>query len=141
MSASRPDTIAITSGEPAGIGPDLCVLIAGSLAADTNTQYALLADAELLAARADALGLKWPVTAGNVRIEHVPLATQAKPGDQSAKALPVFSHIYGFRRCAKNFITARLETFTELERRLSPKLHDNAKRLLYIGNFAYIFKR
>ena len=81
MTASRPTTITITSGEPAGIGPDLCVLIAGSLAADTNTRYALLADAELLAARADTLGMKWPVAAGNARIEHVPLATQAKPGD------------------------------------------------------------
>ena len=79
MTASRP-TIAITSGEPAGIGPDLCVLIAPALAADKKTEYALLADKHLLAERADALGLKWPANGRNVRIEHVPLHTSVKAG-------------------------------------------------------------
>lgn len=81
MTASRPTTIAITSGEPAGIGPDLCVLIANSLAAETSANYALLADADLLAARADALGVKWPIVAANVRIEHLPLAAPTKAGE------------------------------------------------------------
>ena len=80
MAAIRPDTIAITSGEPAGIGPDLCVLIAESLAADTSANYALLADADLLAARADALRVKWPVVAANIRIEHVSLVAPSKAG-------------------------------------------------------------
>ena len=79
MTASRP-TIAITSGEPAGIGPDLCVLIAPALAADTNTDYVLLADKQLLAERADALKLKWPASGRNVHIEHVPLHTSVKAG-------------------------------------------------------------
>ncbi|MCY7386487.1 MAG: 4-hydroxythreonine-4-phosphate dehydrogenase PdxA, partial [Burkholderiales bacterium] len=60
--------------------PDLCVLIADSLAANTDTHYAFLADVELLAARADALGLNWPIKAGNIRVEHVPLGAPVKPG-------------------------------------------------------------
>ena len=81
MATIRSDTIAITSGESAGIGPDLCVLIADSLAADTSTNYALLADAEMLAARADALRVKWPLKAANVRIEHIRLAVPTKAGE------------------------------------------------------------
>ena len=81
MTASRPTTIAITSGEPAGIGPDLCVLIADSLAAEPSASYALLADADLLAARADTLGVKWPIVAANVHIEHSPLAAPTKAGE------------------------------------------------------------
>ena len=80
MTVSRPAPIAITSGEPAGIGPDLCVLIADSLAADKSAEYVLLADTDLLAARADALGVKWPVVSANVRFEHVPLAVSTKAG-------------------------------------------------------------
>ena len=79
MTASR-STIAITSGEPAGIGPDLCVLIVPGLAADTNTDYVLLADRQFLAERADALKLKWPASGRNVHIEHVPLHTSVKAG-------------------------------------------------------------
>ena len=80
MTASRPTPIAITSGEPAGIGPDLCVLIAGDLAADKDSRYVLLADTELLAARADALGVHWPIVADNMHLEHLPLATSASAG-------------------------------------------------------------
>ena len=80
MTASRPTPIAITSGEPAGIGPDLCVLIAGDLAADKDSRYVLLADTELLAARADALGVHWPIVADNLHLEHLPLATSASAG-------------------------------------------------------------
>ncbi len=80
MTASRPTTIAITSGEPAGIGPDLCVLIAADLAADRDIGYVLLADAELLATRADALGIKWPIVADNLHVEHLPLAANVSAG-------------------------------------------------------------
>ena len=80
MTASRPITIAITSGEPAGIGPDLCVLIADSLKADANTNYVVLADTDLLAARADALGVKWPPGAPNVHLEHIPLSEKTNAG-------------------------------------------------------------
>ena len=79
MRASKP-TIAITSGEPAGIGPDLCVLVAADLAADASTEYVFLADKNLLAERADMLGVTWPVSALNVHIEHVKLTAATKAG-------------------------------------------------------------
>ena len=81
MTARMPTTIAITSGEPAGIGPDLCILIAAELAADTNTNYVLLADTGLLAARAAALGVNWPVNSGNVHLAHLPLAMPTNAGE------------------------------------------------------------
>ncbi len=80
MTASRPTSIAITSGEPAGIGPDLCVLTATNLAAHKDARYVLLADAELLASRAVALGVRWPIIADNLQIEHLPLAASVSAG-------------------------------------------------------------
>ena len=81
MTASRPTTIAITSGEPAGIGPDLCVFIADDLKADANTNYVVLADTDLLAARADTLNVKWPPAAPNVHLEHIPLREKTNAGE------------------------------------------------------------
>ena len=80
MTASRPNTIAITSGEPAGIGPDLCVLIAAELGTDETTQYVLLADKTLLAERAAALRVAWPPVAQNIHVEHFPLDTRTIAG-------------------------------------------------------------
>lgn len=80
MTASKPPKIVITSGEPAGIGPDLCVLIAEALGTDQANDYVILGDRDLLAARAAALGVGWPVLRRNVHIEHIALAAPAKPG-------------------------------------------------------------
>jgi len=46
--------IAITAGEPAGIGPDLCVMLAHK---SLNAEIVVIADADMLAARAQALNL------------------------------------------------------------------------------------
>ena len=46
--------IAITAGEPAGIGPDLCVLLAKQV---FNAKVVVIGDVEMLKARATALGL------------------------------------------------------------------------------------
>ena len=46
--------LALTPGEPAGIGPDLCVAIAQQ---SFDAEIVLVADPELLAARARLLGL------------------------------------------------------------------------------------
>ena len=81
MTASRPTTIAITSGEPAGIGPDLCVFIADDLKADANTNYVVLADTDLLAARADTLNVNWPPGAPNVHLEHIALCEKTNAGE------------------------------------------------------------
>ena len=88
MTASRPTTIAITSGEPAGIGPDLCVLTAAHLVAEKDNRYVLLADAELLATRADALGIRWPISANNLQVENLSLATNVSAGTLDAANAP-----------------------------------------------------
>lgn len=65
--------IAITSGEPAGIGPDICVLL---------TQYEIAAnitiigDADMLAARAKQLNITFPAN----NILHVPTVAPALAG-------------------------------------------------------------
>jgi 4-hydroxythreonine-4-phosphate dehydrogenase len=60
-SDSRDDlkTIVVTSGEPAGIGPDLCLELANR---DFPCRLAVAADPELLAARAAELGLKLEIS-------------------------------------------------------------------------------
>lgn len=74
MPAPRP-RIAITSGEPAGIGPDLCLQLAGhSFEAD----LVVLADQTLLAQRAEQLGLRH--TLSKLTVEHVPLRTPVQTG-------------------------------------------------------------
>jgi len=65
----QPPVIALTTGEPAGIGPELCARLAReSLAA----RVVLIGDETLLAAR----GLR----PGTAAAEHVPLAAPARPG-------------------------------------------------------------
>ena len=81
--------IAVTSGEPAGVGPDLCLQLArGPL----PCEFVCLGDRELLAARARQLSLKlnlWdyepgpeprPHTPGTLAVLHVPLAVPAEAG-------------------------------------------------------------
>lgn len=71
--ALRPPRIALTAGEPAGIGPDLCVMLAQRLPAADIT---VIADRTLLAQRAGMLGL--PLN--DLHIRHVPLAAPSEPG-------------------------------------------------------------
>ncbi len=74
--------IVVTPGEPAGIGPDLCLLLAEQgLAAD----FIVIADPQLLEARAKALGLAIRLAHADaapdphtLRIEPVALATPAR---------------------------------------------------------------
>ncbi len=51
---SRPPLVAVTAGEPAGIGPDLCVLLAQRR---LPARVVIIADAALLHDRARALGI------------------------------------------------------------------------------------
>jgi 4-hydroxythreonine-4-phosphate dehydrogenase len=51
---NTPPRIAITAGEPAGIGPDLCVLLAHKA---LNAQIVVIADREMLQARATQIGV------------------------------------------------------------------------------------
>lgn len=71
-SAEAP-VIAVTSGEPAGIGPDICLALAQH---DFSARLVVLGDRELFAARAAQLGLD----AGAIEIRHVPLRKPAQAG-------------------------------------------------------------
>ena len=69
--------IAITSGEPAGIGPDLCALLA-------NESYAgnvvVLGDRDLIAERAKSIA----IDVSTLRIEHIPLVAPVTAGTLNA---------------------------------------------------------
>ena len=69
--------IAITSGEPAGIGPDLCALLANeSFGADVVA----LGDRDLIAARAKSIA----IDVSTLRIEHIPLVAPVTAGTLNA---------------------------------------------------------
>jgi 4-hydroxythreonine-4-phosphate dehydrogenase len=89
--------IAVTSGEPAGVGPDLCLQLArGPL----PCELICLGDRDLLAARARQLSLKlnlWdyepgqpvrPHTPGTLAVLHLPLAVPAEPGRLDRRNAP-----------------------------------------------------
>ncbi len=80
-------TLAVTPGEPAGIGPDLCVLLAGE---DLPARIVFIADREMLRERAELLGLRFdipdyaPDVSAAFSIEHHPLSSKAIPGKPDA---------------------------------------------------------
>ena len=83
--------IAVTSGEPAGIGPELCLRLADF---SGDAQPVILGDQDLLAARAQALGLAvrltpfspdFPVDRGSLPVIHLPLAAPAAAGRLDAR--------------------------------------------------------
>ncbi|HEX8989090.1 MAG TPA: 4-hydroxythreonine-4-phosphate dehydrogenase PdxA [Rhodocyclaceae bacterium] len=65
--------LAVTSGEPAGIGPDVCLALA---AARLPMRVRVLGDRSLILERARLLGLD----AAGLDIEHIPLRTPCTPG-------------------------------------------------------------
>lgn len=65
--------LAVTSGEPAGIGPDICLALAG---AELPVRVRVLGDRGLLEARAAMLG----VDIAGLDIEHVPLRVRCEAG-------------------------------------------------------------
>jgi 4-hydroxythreonine-4-phosphate dehydrogenase len=88
LDASPPPLIALTTGEPAGIGPDLAVRLAARPAARRGARLLLVGDRAMLAQRASRLGLRLSLRefdaarppAAGVQVLHVPLAHSAKPG-------------------------------------------------------------
>ena len=72
--------LALTLGDPAGIGPDITLLAYAARSSEALSPFVLLGDAAVLAARAETLGLD------------VPIRTIASAGETSAvfdEALPV----------------------------------------------------
>jgi 4-hydroxythreonine-4-phosphate dehydrogenase len=83
---NAPPTIAVTAGEPAGIGPDLCVRVAERA---WPARVVLVGDIELLRERARRLGAgvrfapyaaRQPRGASAIEVAHFPLAVEARPG-------------------------------------------------------------
>ena len=82
----RLPVIALTSGEPAGIGPELCAMLG---ARELAARLVVIGDEGLLAERARCAGLDTPLrrysrgtlpTSGTVEVEHVPLRSPAQAG-------------------------------------------------------------
>jgi 4-hydroxythreonine-4-phosphate dehydrogenase len=82
---SKP-VLAITSGEPAGVGPELCLALAGK---DLPARLVVLGDARLLAERARLLGKELPLVpfdparpgvSGGLEILDLPLGIACRPG-------------------------------------------------------------
>lgn len=82
--------IAVTSGEPAGIGPELCLRLAGY---EGDARPVILGDRFLLEERAAQLGLKLgfrdfcaknPVDRGSLDVLHIPLAVLSLAGKLDA---------------------------------------------------------
>ena len=76
--------IAVTAGEPAGVGPDLCLALARS---PLVSRVVIVGDRGLLRDRARLLGIKVPLadfdgrsSQRGLRVRHVPLAVAAVPG-------------------------------------------------------------
>ena len=65
--------IAITSGEPAGIGPDICVMLARH---EFKADIAIVGDAEMLVARAQQLNIHFDAK----KVLHMPTAALVKAG-------------------------------------------------------------
>ncbi len=83
---SRLPVIALTAGEPAGIGPDLALMLARG---DFPARIVVIGDEAMLAERCRAIGMSVklrPYTAAGmpipeaIEVDHVPLARAARPG-------------------------------------------------------------
>ncbi len=77
--------IAITSGEPAGIGPELCLTLARHPQA---SRLVVLADRELLAQRALQCGLDFVEFASRVEIHSIPLRALSVAGQLNTANAP-----------------------------------------------------
>ena len=84
--------LAITAGEPAGIGPDLCLQLARH-----DAPLVVIADKTLLQQRATELGIEVPVhdytstatfAAGKLNVLHVPLGRPAQAGKLDSANAP-----------------------------------------------------
>lgn len=85
-----PLPIAITTGEPAGIGPDIAIAAVLQLAGQhAPARFHVIGDARMLAGRAASLGVAdaWArrLASGDVTIDDIPLAAACHPGQLDAR--------------------------------------------------------
>ena len=85
--------IAVCSGEPAGVGPELCLRLSERQATWPSARLVILGDRDLLQQRAQSLGMDvvlrtWtaalPPLAGTLDVIHTPLAQSSSPGQLNA---------------------------------------------------------
>ncbi|HVE06356.1 MAG TPA: 4-hydroxythreonine-4-phosphate dehydrogenase PdxA [Paraburkholderia sp.] len=82
-----PLQIAVTTGEPAGVGPELTAqALAAAAARWPDAQFAVLGDASLLEARAQAVGIDWQamLRGQHVSVRHHPLGAPVRAGKLDA---------------------------------------------------------
>lgn len=97
MHVKRPRLV-LTSGEPAGIGPDICLQAAQALAdAPLDCDVVCLGDESLLKARAAQLGIACPPAGSGFHIEHLPLAVPVRAGQLDARNA---RHVLALLDCA-----------------------------------------
>jgi 4-hydroxythreonine-4-phosphate dehydrogenase len=84
--------MAVTSGEPAGIGPEICVALANSPFAG---RVVVLGDRDMLEARARQLGIRMklrdpgsPAAAGAIACLHLPLPYTCRAGSLDPRSAP-----------------------------------------------------
>jgi 4-hydroxythreonine-4-phosphate dehydrogenase len=76
--------LALTCGEPAGIGPDICARIGAELHRGADFDIVCLTDSELLAARASQIGTSG-YAGPHFSVEHLPLHAQVTTGQLDAR--------------------------------------------------------
>ena len=91
--SSRPGSlapVAVTSGEPAGIGPEICLALSASPLAD---RVVILGDRKMLDARARQLGIRVrlrdpgsPAEPGSIACLHLPLSYAVRPGELDSRS-------------------------------------------------------
>ncbi len=81
--------VAVTSGEPAGVGPEICLRLLECAGQALPVQLVILADRQLMAGRAQSVGFSgrlrdWtpgmPPAPGTLDILHLPLSVPSCPG-------------------------------------------------------------
>jgi 4-hydroxythreonine-4-phosphate dehydrogenase len=88
VNRSRP-RLALTAGEPAGIGPDLCVLLAQqATSVDLGCDITCLIDRDLYSERCAALGLPLHGDGPAFQVENHPLAVPAVAGRLDTRNAP-----------------------------------------------------
>lgn len=105
--------IAITPGEPAGIGPDLCIQIAQQPPADA--ELVLVADPDLIAARAKILKLPLTLNAFNPDLP----ARASEPGELTIQAVRLGNEVTPGKLDVANgeYVLQTLRTAVDLVRR------------------------
>ena len=128
--------LAVTLGEPAGIGPDITIALWLRRREFETPTFYLIGDADFLRRRAKALGLDLPIaetsaeTAGAVFVDALPvvplgLAVSAEPGAPDASSAP--AAIASIRRAVEDVFAGRAGALVT---------NPIAKSVLYRAGFA-----